>query len=173
VAADLGYRHGEPNRFQRLMQRFGSSKPGAWFFSKSLQPLDTLCARLTKGRTSLPEVLAGLPVLFVTTTGRRSGQPRSCPLIAVPVGDTLALLGTNFGQRSTPAWVFNLEAEPAATVRYGDATVAVRARPATDDERTAVWDRSVAVYPGYRAYQDRITGRDIRIFVLEPAAPAA
>ena len=169
IAADLGYEHRRPGVLRRGIQAFGASTPGAWFFSKTLEPMDRACRRLTKGRTSLPQVLAGLPVLFVTTTGRRSGQRRTSPLIAVPSGDTLALLGTNFGQSSTPGWVFNLEAEPSASVRYREAAVDVRARPATDEERAAVWEAADAVYPGYAKYRDRITDRDIRIFVLDGA----
>jgi deazaflavin-dependent oxidoreductase (nitroreductase family) len=169
VAADLGDRHEPINGFQRLMQRFGSTRVGAWFFSKTLTTLDRAFLKLSKGRTSVPEVLAGLPVVFVTTTGRKSGEPRSAPLISVPVGDSLALIGTNFGQARTPGWVFNLEADPSARVRYRDVELAATVRPATDDERAAVWQAASAVYPGYDKYQQRITGRDIRIFVLEPA----
>jgi deazaflavin-dependent oxidoreductase (nitroreductase family) len=167
VAADLGYGHHAVNGFQRLMQRFGSSRGGAWMFSKLLAPTDRILSRLTGGRTSAPEVLAGLPVIMVTTTGRRSGQPRTSPLIAVPVGDTLALLGTNFGQTGTPAWVLNLEADPRVTVGYHDHTAELVARPATDAERAEVWANSAGVYGGYEKYRERIQGRDIRIFVLE------
>lgn len=172
VAADLGYEHRKPGALRMSMQRLGSTKAGAWMFSKTLMPADRVIRRLTRGRTTAPEVLAGLPVLFVTTTGRKSGQPRTAPLIAVPCGDSLALLGTNFGQTSTPAWVFNLEADPSATVVYKDVELALRARPATDAERDEVWAASKAVYPGYDKYRERITGREIRIFVLEPAAPS-
>lgn len=170
VAADLGYTHRSANAFQRLMQRFGSTTFGAWFFSKTLKVMDRACYKLTKGRTTVPQLLAGLPVLFVTTTGRKSGQSRTSPLIAVPIGDSLALIGTNFGQAPTPGWVFNLEADPAALVRYRDVEIEVEVRPASDDERAAVWKTASTVYPGYDKYQERITGRDIRIFVLEPSA---
>jgi deazaflavin-dependent oxidoreductase (nitroreductase family) len=169
VAADLGYAHRRPNVVQRAMQAFASSRPGAWMFSKLLAPLDRVVHRLSKGKTTLPQVLAGLPVLFVTTTGRKSGQPRTTPLIAVPIGDTLALVGTNFGQPSTPAWVHNLEADPHARASYRERAIDVTTRPATDDERAAVWDAAAGVYPGYGKYQERIHGREIRIFVLEPA----
>src|SRR5688572_611598 len=111
VAADLGYAHHRPNVVQRVMQSIASSRPGAWVFSRILSPLDRIVHRLSKGRVTVPEVVAGLPVVFVTTTGRRSGEPRPSPLIAVPIADTLALVGTNFGQASTPAWVLNLENE--------------------------------------------------------------
>lgn len=167
VAADLGYTHKKINRFQRLMQLFGSTAFGAWFFSKTLASLDRACHRLTKGRTSVPQVLAGLPVMFVTTTGRKSGEPRTTPLIAVPTGDTLALIGTNFGQAATPGWVFNLEADTSAQVRYRDVQLDLVVRPATDDERAGVWRTAATVYPGYDKYQQRISGREIRIFVLE------
>ncbi len=167
VAADLGYGHHPVNAFQRLMQRFGSSRGGAWMFSKLLAPCDRVIHRMTHGRTSAPEVLAGLPVLMVTTTGRRSGQPRTSPLIAVPVGDSLALLGTNFGQTSTPAWVLNLEADPRLTVRYRDRVAELVARPAAETERTEVWRDSAGVYGGYEKYRERVHGRELRIFVLE------
>ena len=60
----------------------------------------------------------GIPVVDVTTTGRKSGQRRTTHLIAIPYTDTLALIGTNFGQPSTPAWVLNLEADPHARIAY-------------------------------------------------------
>jgi deazaflavin-dependent oxidoreductase (nitroreductase family) len=171
LASDLGYRHRPPNAFQRANQRLGSTKPGAWTFSSVLPPLDRLVHRCGKGGTSLPAVLAGLPVIMVTTTGRKSGQPRLTPLISVPLGDDLTLLGTNFGQTNTPAWVLNLEADPRCTVEYHGTTLAATARPATDPEREATWAASAGIYGGYRKYQQRVQDRTIRIFVLEAIVP--
>ncbi len=167
LADDLDYRFGRPNGFQRLVQRFASTKPGAWVFSKVARHLDDAVGRVTRGRTSAPEVLAGLPVIDVVTTGRKSGLPRRSHLIAVPIDDTLALLGTNFGQPSTPAWVLNLEADPHATVSYRRRSVEASARAATEDERARVLAGSAQVYGGYLKYQQRITGRRLRIFLLE------
>jgi deazaflavin-dependent oxidoreductase (nitroreductase family) len=113
-------------------------------------------------------VLAGLPVLDITTTGRRSGLPRRTHLIAVPHHDTLALVGTNFGQSSTPAWVLNLESNPHLRVTFHGVTLDALARAATADEHAAVLAASAAVYGGYRKYQGRITHRRLRIFLLEP-----
>ncbi len=170
IASDLGYEHRRPNAFQRGMQALGSSTAGAWMFSKTLQPMDRAVRALSRGRASAPGLLAGLPVLWVTTTGRKSGQARTAPLIAVPVGeDGLALLGTNFGQATTPAWVLNLEADPSLRVGFGDTEIDAVTRPATDAERDEVWSRSRGVYGGYEKYQERIAGRTVRIFVLEPA----
>ena len=169
LAADLGYHHRTSNGFQRLVAGFASTRPGAWLFARSLRHLDTLVLRVTRGRHSAPGLLAGLPVLDLTTTGRKSGLPRTSHLISVPIGDDLALLGTNFGQPRTPAWVFNLEADPRGTVRFRDATAAVVARPASDDERARVIERSGGIYGGYQKYLQRISGREVRVFVLESA----
>lgn len=167
LAAELGYRHHTPNAPQRLVQAFSSTRPGAWLFSKFLRHLDGVVLRLSRGKHTAPGLLAALPVLDLTTTGRKSGQPRTSHLISIPVGDDLALLGTNFGQPKTPAWVLNLEADPHASVRFRDATEVVTARPATGEERAQVMARSAGIYGGYEKYQQRITGRDVRIFVLE------
>jgi deazaflavin-dependent oxidoreductase (nitroreductase family) len=169
LARDLGYLISPPNRPQRAVQAFASTRAGAWLFSRLLRRVDDVVVRVSRGRTSGPELLAGLPVVDVTTTGRKSGLPRTSHLIAVPYGDTLALLGTNFGQPTTPAWVLNLEADPRATLRHHGTTLEAVARPARDDERDAVLAGSAAVYSGYLKYQQRITTRRLRIFLLQPA----
>jgi len=169
LADDLGYRIRPPTRLHRFTQACASTRPGAWCFAKSLRHLDDVVGRLSRGRTSAPELLAGLPVLDIVTTGRRSGTPRRTHLIAVPYADTLALLGTNFGQPATPAWVLNLEADPGVILRHRDTELEAVARPATDAEREAVLAGSAAVYGGYLKYQQRITARRLRIFLLEPA----
>jgi deazaflavin-dependent oxidoreductase (nitroreductase family) len=167
LADELSYAYRRPNALHRAVQAFASTRVGAWTFAQSLPALDRATDRLTAGRVSLPWSLAGLPTLVLTSTGRRSGRPRETYLIAVPLDDTLALLGTNFGQANTPAWVFNLEAEPRARLTHGDRTRDVVARPATDDERLQVMANSVGVYRGYSKYQQRIRGRRVRIFVLD------
>jgi deazaflavin-dependent oxidoreductase (nitroreductase family) len=171
LAADLGYHHHRANPLQRGVQAITSTRPGAWLMSRSLARADGAVTRLTGGRVSLPRMFAGLPVLVLTSTGRRSGQPRSTHLIALPLGDTIALLGTNFGQGTTPAWVLNLEADPRASVTFGGVTREVVAREATEDERSRILAASRGVYGGYAKYQQRITGRRLRMFVLEPVSP--
>lgn len=167
LAAELSYTHTPSNPLQRAMQAFASTRAGAWFFSKTLARLDGFVSERTHGRLSLPALLAGLPVLVLTTTGRKTGRARESRLFAVPIDDTLALLGTNFGQKHTPAWVYNLEADPRAEVSYRGITRRVVARPATEVEREQVMAASTHVYGGYVKYRERITGRRLRIFVLE------
>ena len=170
IAAELGYEITRPGTVRQSMQALAATRPGAWLFSKTLRHADDVVGRLTGGRWSVPELVAGLPVIDVVTTGRRSGSPRRTHLISVPVGDTLAVLGTNFGQPSTPAWSLNLEADPRATVSYRGRTVQVVARAATGSEEAQVWERSAGVYGGYATYRERLGGRRrVRVFVLEPA----
>lgn len=171
IAGELGYAHPTANLLQRGFKAFGATRLGAWVFSRILRHLDDLVGRLSRGRTSAPEMLAGLAVLDVTTTGRRSRQPRTSHLIGFPHGDSLALLGTNFGQESTPAWVLNLEADPHVTLTYRGRSVEAVARPATDPELEQVVQEAARHYVGYAKYRERIgTSRRLRVFLLSAAS---
>lgn len=169
---DLGYRVRPANAAQRVTQRFASSRLGAACFARTAHHLDGAVLKATRGRSTLAGVVAGIPVLTVTTTGRRSGLARTSPLLGVPVGADLALLGTNFGQAAMPAWYLNLDADPHAVVEYRGRRIAVVARPATPEERVTVLRTAAGIYPGYDRYQERITGREIPVLVLE-VAPSA
>ena len=168
LQTDLGYRVRPPNGLQRLVQRGAATRPGAWTFARTARHLDRALLRLTHGRTTMAAVVAGIPVIMVTSTGRRSGEARTSPLLGVPVGDDLALVGTNFGQTSLPAWYLNLTADPHGTVTYADRSVRVVAREAAGDEWDAVMRTAASIYPGYDAYRARIAGRAIPVLVLEP-----
>lgn len=166
---DLGYEFRPANPAQRGLQAVASSRAGAWFFARTAPALDRGVERLSSGRTSLSMLVAGLPALLVTTTGRKSGRRRTTHLIAIPVGDALAIIGSNFGQPATPAWVLNLEADRHAVATYRDRSVAVTARPATDREFDEVLRTAAPLYGGYTKYRARIGDRRrLRIFVLEP-----
>jgi deazaflavin-dependent oxidoreductase (nitroreductase family) len=164
----LGYRIPQANRLQRLVWKVSSSRPGAWLFAKTLHHIDRLVLRLSRGRVTVPGVLAGLPVITLATTGARTGQRREVPLVGVPSGDQIAVIGTRFGQPRTPGWYFNLRADPRAELGYRDRTVPVVAREAEGDEREAVWARGCQLYAGYQAYARRLDHRPIHVMVLEP-----
>lgn len=166
LAEVLGCRLHAPNPLQRAVQTVAATRTGSVVFSRTLPTLDNLAQRLT-GRT-LPEVFAALPVVQLTTTGRRSGQPRTSHLVAIPHESGLGVIGTNFGQPETPAWVLNLEADPHATVAHRGVTADVVARPASPAERDLIYALADRTYDGYRAYRQRITDREVRVFVLEP-----
>jgi deazaflavin-dependent oxidoreductase (nitroreductase family) len=102
----------------------------------------------------------------VTTTGARTGQRRTTPLLGVPAGDDIAVIGTNFGQSRTPGWYHNMRADPKVEVTYRNKTVKAAAREADDSERQAIWDRARPVYVGYDAYASRIKNREIHVMIL-------
>lgn len=169
VCERLGYRLPRPNRWQRALRRVAASRPGARLFSRLMPPLDRLLLRLTRGRLALPQVAAGIPVLTLVTTGARSGRTRTTPLLGIPHGDELAVIGTQFGQPGTPSWCFNLRAHPQAELRYQGRSVAVTSREAEGAERDAIWQDACAFYAGYAAYARRIRDRTIPILVLAVA----
>ena len=167
---DLGYEVKSPNGLQRGMQKLASSRSSAWLLSKTLYRVDKALFRVTGGRLTLPSLMVGLPVIMLTTTGARSGKTRTMPLLGIPVGDDLAVIGSNYGQKSTPGWVYNLEADPSATVGYRDWTIAVTARRANEDQTNQTFNSANGLYPGYARYRTRADHRVIRVFVLESAA---
>jgi F420H(2)-dependent quinone reductase len=107
------------------------------------------------------------PVLLLTTTGRRSGQPRTAPVVYLADGERMIVIGSNAGNDRVPAWSLNLKANPEAEVEVGRRREAVRARVAEGTERAELWRRSNEQYAGFDDYEAR-TDRDIAVFVLEP-----
>lgn len=162
----LAYELPRPNGFHRAMWRITSSRPGAWLFARVSHPLDLFVLKVSGGRWTVARPLAGIPVITLVTTGARSGQRRSTPLLGVPMGDDLAIIGTRFGQHGTPGWYFNLRKQPSAEVACNSRTVAVLAREAEGSEWQEAWDRARQLYAGYEAYARRITDRQVHVMVL-------
>jgi deazaflavin-dependent oxidoreductase (nitroreductase family) len=122
--------------------------------------------RLTRGR--LFGRVGGSPVVLLTTTGRKSGEKRTAPVIFMRDGDSLVVIGSNAGNARAPAWALNLVADPDAEVQVGGDRWSVRARIAEGEERADLWKRFNEQYSGFDDYQGA-TGRKIRLFVLERA----
>lgn len=129
--------------------------------------LNTAAYRASGGR--LTGKMGEAPVLILTTTGRRSGQPRTAPLLYLADGDRYAIVASYGGSDSHPAWYLNLEARPEASVQVGRRTIPVRARTADGEERDRLWAGLVGIFPGYAGYEQR-TSRRIPVVVLEPTA---
>ena len=165
----IGYVEPARRWWWQAIKQVAATRPGAWTLARVLPPIDRGTYRLTNGRVLLVEVVSGLQSVLVTTTGARSGLPRSVPLTVIPSGPDLAVIGTNFGGTSTPAWVHNLRADPSAVVERAGRRVPVRAVELTGAERDAVWEKARATYVGYGHYARRITGREITVWRLTPA----
>ena len=110
----------------------------------------------------------GAPVVWLTTTGARSGLPRRVPLLAARDGDAWVVSGSHAGQSSVPAWVFNLRAHPEASLEVDRRTTPVLAAEAADEqERQRLYRLMVAIWRGYAMY-DRQARRTIPVFRLTP-----
>ena len=112
----------------------------------------------------------GMPLLVLTTTGRKSGQRRSTPLGFLPFGDGYAVVASNAGSDRVPAWWLNLQADPHAEVLVDRSRRVVRARPATDEEHDRVWSDFARLNPGFDEYRN-LTTRPIPVVILEPERP--
>ena len=126
--------------------------------------------RLSRGR--LLGRVAGMPVLLLTTAGRRSGRPATTPLTYFRDGDDLVVIASNGGEDRAPGWSLNLEANPRAVVEIDGDTIAVTARTASPEERERLWVGITATYAGYARYQER-TARPIPVLLLTPGESAA
>lgn len=152
--------------WRRPTNLWASSRLGAAMLRPTMHLIDRPLMRLTRGRCAMT---FGLPTLLLTTTGVKSGKSRTAPLLAIPHGEDLAIIGTRFGSTQHPAWHFNLQAKPEATVEFRGERWAARARPASEEERVSIWPTAVRIYPGYDKYKGRVGGREIPIYVLERA----
>jgi len=114
--------------------------------------------------------LGGMSILLLTTTGRRTGTPRTIPLTFVRDGGSLVVVGSYGGMDRAPAWWLNLQHNPRASVQIGPLHHEVVARKASPGERARLFAEICARFPVYGRYQQRTT-REIPVVILEPAAP--
>lgn len=108
----------------------------------------------------------GTQTLLLTTTGRKSGEPRTTPLIYGEAGDSYAVVASKGGSDEPPAWYLNLSENPAVEVQVKADRFKARARTASAEEKPALWRKMVAEWPSYDEYQQR-TEREIPVVVLE------
>lgn len=105
------------------------------------------------------------PLMLLTTTGRKSGEPRVTPLMCIKDGDRFLAIASYGGDDRDPQWFKNLQANPEATIQLGSETIPVRATVATPEEKKTLWPKATAAYKGYDNYQ-RKTSRDIPVVIL-------
>ncbi len=114
---------------------------------------------------------SGMPVIKITTIGRKSGEPRSCMLTSpLQIGDTYLIVASRGGDDHHPAWFLNLQANPEVQVTIsGKATHTRHARIATSEERAEMWPRITSAHANYAGYQEK-TEREIPLILLESVA---
>ncbi len=148
----------------RALARVAGTKPWLMRTAGAVVWADKKLHRAFGGRVSLV-ALAGLPSLRLTTTGRKSGLPRSTNLLYYPHGDDLVLTASNWGRPHDPAWALNLRANPKASVALAGRPAEVFARELHGDEYDAMWRELLAFWPGY-AMEQREAARPLPVFRL-------
>ena len=146
----------------RTLSRFSMSLPAGVL--RSVGKLNVPLYRASRGR--LFATWGRAPVLLLTTTGRRSGQQRTAPVVYMDDGGRLVVIGSNAGNERAPAWSLNLQANPPCRCSSAESDGQVRARIAEGEERAELWRKMNEQYAGFDDYDER-TSRDIAVFVLE------
>ncbi len=151
-----------------VLGKFARSIGGKnWFLRvmPMIVPFDRAIGRATKGRLTSMNI-KDLPTFLITTTGSRTGQRRTQPLLYAPDGDNFVIAGSNFGKPHHPAWSGNLLANPDAEVMLHGEAIPVRAHLAEGAERERLVSLLTSIWPHYPAYARR-SGRHLRIFRLD------
>ena len=136
------------------------------FMFKAVTAAHIALFRATDGK--LGGRMLKMPVLLLTTTGRKSGQKRTSPLTYFTEGDDIVLVASKGGHPKNPAWYLNLTATPEVEVEEKGRKRTMTARTANDEERARLWPRIISVYKGYADYQER-TERQIPLVILTNA----
>lgn len=139
---------------------------GTGVLIKWMSRLNTAVYKLSGGRIG-GSFLQGAPVALLTTTGRKTGQPRVSPLLFLRDGNRVVLVASQGGRANNPMWYLNLKANPSVTVQIKKDVLHLTARDATDDERERYWPQLVAMYSSFEDYQSW-TDRVIPIVICDP-----
>ena len=134
-------------------------------FSKVRLAMHRFCYQLTGG--AIGGGSAGAPILLLTTTGRKTGRPRTTPLLYVTDGENIVVVASNGGRPQHPHWWLNLQENPHAEVQVRNEKRQVEAEEASGEERERLWRLVVGTYPGYEEFR-RATTRKIPVVVLRP-----
>jgi deazaflavin-dependent oxidoreductase (nitroreductase family) len=134
---------------------------------RAMSALNVWAFRWSKGRIG-GRFLRGAPVLLLTSTGRKSGQPRTTPLLYLRDGERLVVVASKGGFSTHPLWYGNLAANPRVEVELAGERRAMLARRASDAEKRVLWPKLVAMYRDFDDYKAR-TDREIPVVILSPA----
>ncbi len=123
---------------------------------------------LTGGRIQMNSEMSPVGVLELTTTGRKSGQPRKVSLVYIKSGSAYVVAGSNAGKDRHPAWFFNLCSRPQVLVRIKKRQIPAVAEIADPAHRRSLWEQLVAASPMFARYE-RLTQREIPMIFLHPS----
>jgi deazaflavin-dependent oxidoreductase (nitroreductase family) len=155
-----------PNAFQKLLHQIFMLRPVTAFFAPWAHHLDKTILKLTKGKYAVSEIL-GWNIIQLTTTGAKTNQPRTLPLVAVFDGEKIALIASSLGRKNNPGWYYNLKKNPECEVQHRGHSRKFIARETEGEERQKFWRLALSYYAGYEKYKER-AGRRIPVMILEP-----
>lgn len=141
------------------------NSPWVTLFIKWMSRFNTLIYQRSNGK--LGGTFQKGPVALLTTTGRKTGEPRVSPLLYMRDGDRVIVVASRGGSDKNPMWYLNLKADPKVSVQIKDEVLQLRARDATAEEREHYWPKLVAMYPNFDDYQSW-TDRVIPVVICEP-----
>ncbi|MEI7715886.1 MAG: nitroreductase family deazaflavin-dependent oxidoreductase [Mycobacterium sp.] len=144
----------------------GLNSPRTEAIIKWMSRAQTWVYRKTDGRFG-GTFLQGAPVALLTTTGRKTGEPRLSPLLYLREGNRVVLIASKGGAADNPMWYLNLKANPKVSVQIKDEVLDLTARDATEDERALYWPKMVAMYTSFDDYQSW-TERVIPVVICDP-----
>jgi deazaflavin-dependent oxidoreductase (nitroreductase family) len=164
------YRQARP--LQRLVRRSAATRPLARLYGRIQQPVDRIVYRATAGRATLSSWLSGIEVSMLTTTGARTGRPRTLPVLALPDGQDVVLIASNFGRPRHPSWYHNLRADPHATIVTAGVRRELVARELNGADRDRWYARAEELFPPFTYYPRWAGEREIPVLRLQASGTA-
>jgi deazaflavin-dependent oxidoreductase (nitroreductase family) len=152
-----------PSGFERFWHRVGMSDAGRWFGINVSSRIDPALLRLTGGRVS---TTAFFPLVLMTVKGRKSGQPRTVPLVYFTDGDEVILMASSFGRGRNPAWYLNVVANPQVELFAKGRRGTYVARETEGEERDRLYRLATTLYGGYGLYEELASHRTIPVLAL-------
>lgn len=162
----------DPTRKQTAAMRaavaFARKPAGRWFAINVSARIDPVLLKLSGGRAS---TFPMAPIVALTVPGRRTGEPRTTPLLYFSDGEDVVVIASSFGREKHPAWYHNVMAHPEVTLSAAGAEHPYVAREVTGPERERLFALAERLYGGYADYVARAAavGRTIPVIALRPA----
>ena len=150
--------------YSRFINWFSATRAGSWMVKHVASRFDPILFRATNGRFTLTGIPT-LPMLTLTTIGRKTGTPRYIQLAYCRDGDDLLVVASAMGQERHPAWRYNLEAHTEGEAQMRGERFMVRATVLSDADKARVWPLVAQTIPQMKVYEQR-TQRNIRVFRL-------
>ena len=160
----------QPKAWQRGVQKLAALRFFSIILSHTLHRIDPIVLDITDGKYTATSWMTGLPVVWLTAKGARTGQIRTIPLVGIPQIERIVLIATKFGSKRNPAWYYNLKANPIASIRSDGTQIQCRATELAGMEYEQAWQAAIRMYPGYANYASRAGDRNIPILALTPCS---